>query len=132
VIGEGDVGLQEGSCCQGRSAEDEVSSFHVLNISGMRGGGKIIAGAHWDMSTEKSTLTANDLRQAIIADSRLFTMGLETGVSDETLYGILRRLREKELQLLKLDGSMLDPEMWKIIYSCLANRRPVEIIDTTM
>ena len=98
----------------------------------MRGGGKIIAGAHWDMSTEKSTLTANDLRQAIIADSRLFTMGLETGVSDETLYGILRRLREKELQLLKLDGSMLDPEMWKIIYSCLANRRPVEIIDTTM
>jgi hypothetical protein len=83
------------------------------------------------MSTEKSTLTANDLREAIMADSRLFLMGLETGVSDETLYDILRRLREKELQLLKLDGSMLNPEMWKIIHSCLANRRPVEIIDTT-
>ena len=84
------------------------------------------------MTTENSTLTANHLREAIIAESRLFLMGLETGVSHETLYGILRRLREKELQLLKLDGSMLDPEMWKIIHSCLANRRPVEIIDTTM
>jgi hypothetical protein len=83
------------------------------------------------MSTEKSTLTAQELREAIVAESRLFLIGLETGVSDETLYGILRRLREKELQLLKLDGSMLDPEMWKIIHNCLANRRPVEIIDTT-
>jgi hypothetical protein len=84
------------------------------------------------MSTEKSTLTANDLREAIIAESHLFLMGLETGASDEILYGILRRLREKELQLLKLDGSMLDPEMWKIIHNCMAHRRPVEIIDTTM
>jgi hypothetical protein len=84
------------------------------------------------MSTEKSTLTAQELREAIVSESRLFLIGLETGVSDETLYSILRRLREKELQLLKLDGSMLDPEMWKIIHSCLANRRPVEIIDTTI
>lgn len=59
-------------------------------------------------------------------------MALETGVSDDSLYGILRRLRERELELLRLDGSMLDPEMWKIIYNCLANRKPVEIIDTTI
>ena len=83
------------------------------------------------MTTEKSTLTGTHLREAIIADSRLFFMGLGAGVSDETLFDILRRLREKELQLLKLDGSMLDPEMWKIIHSCLINRRPVEIVDTS-
>jgi hypothetical protein len=80
---------------------------------------------------EKSTLTGTHLREAIIADSRLFLMGLGAGVSDETLFGILRRLREKEFQLLKIDGAMLDPEMWKIIHSCLTNRRPVEIVDTT-
>lgn len=83
------------------------------------------------MTTEKSTLTGSELREAIIAESRLFLMGLEKGVSEKTLYEILRRLREKELQLLRLDGSMLDPEMWRIIHSCLANRRPVEIVDTT-
>lgn len=84
------------------------------------------------MILEKSTITGTELREAIIAESRLFLLGLETGVSDETLYGILRRLREKELQLLKLDGSMLDPEMWKIIHNCLANRRTVEIVDNTI
>jgi hypothetical protein len=84
------------------------------------------------MTMQKSAFSGNDLREAIIAESRLFLIGLETGVSRETLYGILRRLRDKELQLLKLDGSMLDPEMWKIIHSCLANRRVVEIVDTTM
>jgi hypothetical protein len=83
------------------------------------------------MSTEKLTLTGSEIREAIIADSRLFLMGLETGVSEETLIDILRRLREKELLLLKTDGSMLDPEMWKIIHSCLANRRLVEIVDNT-
>jgi hypothetical protein len=67
-----------------------------------------------------------------MAETRLFLMALETGVSDDSLYGILRRLRERELELLRLDGSMLDPEMWKIIYNCLANRKPVEIIDTTI
>jgi hypothetical protein len=101
----------------------------------MCGAGKIIAGGLLRMcimKMEKSTLTGSELKEAIIAESRLFLLGLETGVSDRTLYGILRRLREKELQLLKLDGSMLDPEMWKIIHSCLANRRVVEIVDTTM
>jgi hypothetical protein len=83
------------------------------------------------MTTEKLTLTGTELREAIIADSRLFLMGLETGVSEETLIDILRRLREKELLLLKTEGAMLDPEMWKIIHSCLANRRTVEIVDTT-
>jgi hypothetical protein len=83
------------------------------------------------MTTEKLTLTGTDLREAIIADSRLFLLGLEIGVSEEVLLGILRRLREKELELLKTTGAMLDPEMWKIIHNCLTNRRPVEIVDTT-
>jgi hypothetical protein len=83
------------------------------------------------MTTEKSTLSGTELREAIIADSRLFLLGLETGVSEETLFDILRRIKEKELLLLKTEGAMLDPEMWKIIHNCLANRRPVEIVDTT-
>jgi hypothetical protein len=83
------------------------------------------------MSMEKSNLSGTELREAIIADSRLFLLGLESGVSEETLFDILRRLKEKELLLLKTEGAMLDPEMWKIIHNCLANRRPVEIVDTT-
>ena len=83
------------------------------------------------MTTEKITLSGTELREAIIADSRLFLLGLETGVPEETLFDILRRIKEKELLLLKTDGSMLDPEMWKIIHNCLTNRRPVEIVDTT-
>ena len=84
------------------------------------------------MTTEKFTLSGTELREGIITDSRLFLQGLERGASDEVLFDILRRLREKELQLVKVDGSILDPEMWKIIHSCLANRRRVEILDAVI
>lgn len=71
-----------------------------------------------------------DLRSAIIADTKRFLLGLDVGASDELLTSILLEIRERELQLLKEEGAMLDPEMWKILHSRLAKRNK-DIIDTT-
>ncbi len=71
-----------------------------------------------------------DLRTAIIADTKRFLLGLDLGASDELLTSILLEIRERELQLLKEEGTMLDPKLWKILHSRLAKRNK-DIIDTT-
>ncbi|HWB92638.1 MAG TPA: hypothetical protein VG605_12330 [Puia sp.] len=80
---------------------------------------------------ESRSPSLKELRADILLDFKRFLSGLDSGATNEQLVAILARIREKELQLIKDDGSMLAPEMWKLLHSRLANRKNVEIIDTT-
>ena len=80
------------------------------------------------MNTETPSQAA--LRSAIIEDSIRFLIGLKSGASTEQLTAILAQIKEKELQLLRENGSMLSPVMWQTLHNRLANRNN-EIIDTT-
>lgn len=75
--------------------------------------------------------TLKELRADILFDFKRFLAGLDAGATQEQLAAILAQIREKELQLLRDDGSMLAPEMWKLLHGRLAARKDVEIIDTT-
>lgn len=68
------------------------------------------------------------LRMAIIAETKVFLRGLKSGASDEQLTSIAKRIREKEHQLAKEEGAVLDPTMWRILHSRLMNRK-VEYVD---
>jgi hypothetical protein len=81
------------------------------------------------MITESST--ANEIRTGIIADTKAFLNGLESGATNEQLRAVLQRIREKELQLLKVGGNMLDPKIWAILHNRLTQRDGQEIIDNT-
>jgi hypothetical protein len=81
------------------------------------------------MITESST--AQQIRAGIIADTNAFLNGLESGATNEQLYVVLQRIREKELQLLKVGGTMIDPKIWTILHNRLAQRDGREIIDNT-
>jgi len=70
----------------------------------------------------------SSLKQAIIAETKVFLRGLKSGASDEQLLAIAQRIRDKEHQLAKEEGAVLDPTMWRILYNRLKNRR-VEFID---
>jgi hypothetical protein len=65
---------------------------------------------------------------AIIAETKIFLRGLKSGASDEQLQSIVKRIREKEHQLLEEEGAVLDPTMWRILYSRLMSRK-VDYID---
>jgi hypothetical protein len=80
---------------------------------------------------ESRSRSLKELRADILLDFKRFLSGLDSGATNEQLVAILARIREKELQLIKDDGSMLAPEMWRLLHSPLANRKKVEIIDTT-
>jgi hypothetical protein len=81
------------------------------------------------MITESST--AHEIRAGIIADTKAFLMGLESGATDEQLRAVLQRIRGKELHLLKVGGTMIDPKIWTILHNRLAQRDGREIIDNT-
>jgi|HubBroStandDraft_1064217.scaffolds.fasta_scaffold388619_1 hypothetical protein len=70
----------------------------------------------------------SSLRFAIIADTKIFLRGLDSGASDEQLRTIAQRIRDKEQQLLRREGVVLDPNMWRILHSRLINRK-VEFAD---
>ncbi|HUB60239.1 MAG TPA: hypothetical protein VL978_06050 [Puia sp.] len=82
------------------------------------------------MITESST--AQEIREEIIADTKAFLNGLESGASNEQLRAVLQRIREKELQLLKVGGTMIDPKIWTILHNRLAQRDGQDIIDNTL
>ena len=65
---------------------------------------------------------AKGLRAAIIAQTKRFLTGLESGTSEEILTSILLDIKNKELQLIKEQATMLDPEVWEILQNRL-NRR---------
>jgi hypothetical protein len=81
------------------------------------------------MTTENSA--AGGLKAAIICETKKFLVGLETGLTDEWLTSILSNIKEIELQLIKAEGTMLDPGMWQLLQNRLLNRRNKDIIDTT-
>jgi ABC-type uncharacterized transport system ATPase component len=81
------------------------------------------------MITENST--AREIREDIIADTKTFLSGLESGASNEQLRAVLQRMREKEFLLLKEGGAMLDPKIWSILINRLAQRDNQDIIDNT-
>lgn len=75
--------------------------------------------------------TLKELRADILSDFKRFISALDAGANEDQLASILAQIREKELQLLKDDGSMLAPEMWKVLRNRLAARKSTDIIDTT-
>lgn len=81
------------------------------------------------MTTDRST--AWQIREEIISDTKAFLTGLESGATNDQLRSLLLRMREKELQLIKEGGTMLDPEMWRILHNRLAQKDGEEIIDNT-
>ena len=80
------------------------------------------------MNTETSTQVA--LRSAIIEDTVRFLIGLKSGATTDQLTALLAQIKEKEMQLLKENGSMLSPVMWQTLHNRLTNRNN-DIIDTT-
>ena len=70
----------------------------------------------------------SSLRQAIMAETKIFLRGLKSGASDEHLQSIAQRIREKEHRLAQEEGAVLDPTMWRILHSRLMNRK-VQFID---
>jgi hypothetical protein len=70
----------------------------------------------------------SSLKVAIIADTKIFLRGLDAGASDDQLRTIVQRIRDKEQQLLRQEGAVLDPDMWRILHSRLINRK-VEFTD---
>lgn len=68
------------------------------------------------------------LKLGIISETKTFLRGLESGASIDQLLAIARRIREKEHQMLHQEGAVIDPEMWRILYSRLMKRN-LEIID---
>jgi hypothetical protein len=70
----------------------------------------------------------SSLKVAIIADTKIFLRGLDSGASDDQLRTIVQRIRDKEQQLLRQEGAVLDPDMWRILHSRLINRK-VEFTD---
>jgi hypothetical protein len=68
------------------------------------------------------------LKFAIIAETKIFLRGLKSGASDGQLRTIAQRIRDKEQQLLHLEGAVLDPDMWRILHNRMINRK-VEFAD---
>jgi hypothetical protein len=74
---------------------------------------------------------AQSLRSAIIAQTKRFLTGLESGTAEEILTSILLDIKNKELLLIKQQGAMLDPEIWEILQNRLNRRKCTDITDTS-
>ena len=48
-------------------------------------------------------------------ETKKFLLGLESGASTETLNSILLNIKQKENELIQQEGSMLAPEMWRLL-----------------
>jgi hypothetical protein len=82
------------------------------------------------MATE--SFAARQIREGIIADTKAFLTGLESGATNDELRAMLLRIREKEVQLLKEGGTMIDPKIWRILHNRLAQKDGQEIFDNTV
>ncbi|MBS1606492.1 MAG: hypothetical protein JST42_27790 [Bacteroidetes bacterium] len=71
-----------------------------------------------------------DLKAAILLDSRNFLISVQAGASDEYLSSLLIELRRQEAILIKNEGLMLHPGVWRILVNRFANRKNYEVIDT--
>jgi hypothetical protein len=59
--------------------------------------------------------TVKRLRAEILDETKKFLIGLESGASTETLNSILLNIKQKENELIQQEGSMLAPEMWRLL-----------------
>jgi hypothetical protein len=69
-----------------------------------------------------SNSTLNNIRAEILADTKKFLQCLESSASVEELSVILAEIKEKEAELFKAEGSMMAPDLWKLLYNRLASR----------
>jgi hypothetical protein len=71
-----------------------------------------------------------DLKSSILLESRNFLISVQAGASDEYLSSLLIKLRKQEAVLMKNEGLMLHPRVWRILFNRFANRKNYEVIDT--
>jgi hypothetical protein len=81
-----------------------------------------------DVNMNSGLDNLSSLRFAVIAETKSFLRGLKAGASDEQLRIIAQRIRDKEQLLLRQEGVVLDPDMWRILHNRLINRK-VEFVD---
>ena len=60
---------------------------------------------------------ARDLRISIIADTKNFLIASETLSSTEELLAILNRIKDAEALLIREEGAMIDPRLWKLLHA---------------
>jgi hypothetical protein len=66
--------------------------------------------------------TLNSFRADILADTKKFLHCLNEGGSIEELSAILAQIKEKETKLIKEEGLMIAPDLWKLLHNRLASR----------
>lgn len=66
--------------------------------------------------------TLNSIRADILVDTKKFLQCLDSGASVEDLSAILTQIKEKETLLLKKEGSMMAPDLWRLLYNRLLSR----------
>jgi len=71
----------------------------------------------------------NSIRAAILMDTKRFLQCLDSGASIEELSAILTQIKEKESQLLKKEGSMIAPDLWKLLHNRLVSKINREVPD---
>ena len=76
------------------------------------------------------TFPNEDLKASILLDSRNFLISVQAGASDEHLTSLLIELRRQEAILMRNEGLMLHPGVWRILVNRFANRKYHEVIDT--
>ena len=69
-----------------------------------------------------SHTTLKEIKTAILADAKRFLQCLDSGASVEELTTILAGIKEKESQLIKYEGAMLAPGMWKVLTNRLTSK----------
>lgn len=67
-------------------------------------------------------VTPKDLRADILDDTRNFLQSLDTSASTEELSLILTRIKDKEALLIKKEGSMMAPDLWKLLHRRLISK----------
>ena len=75
------------------------------------------------MKTDNSTTT--ELKNTLLTETRQFLAAVEAGASEEKLTSTLSKIKELELRLLRETGTMLDPEVWKILQRRLEKRQEI-------
>jgi hypothetical protein len=71
-----------------------------------------------------------DLKATILLDSRNFLISIQAGASDEYLTSLLIELRKQEGILMRNEGLMLHPGVWRILVNRFTNRKNYDVIDT--
>lgn len=76
------------------------------------------------------TFSQGDLKASLLLESKNFLISVQAGASDEYLTSLLIELRKQEAILMRNEGLMLHPGVWRILVNRFANRKYYEVIDT--